>query len=165
MSGRFRNLAFVAALVLPEVCGLRLAAPTARRDSPLAAASRRDLLRTSAACAVGAALSSTPRLANAANKVAKIDLNEQLVLILRVREAATQEVRLIKSGKYKEVQRLNVKRAIKFILDNYALNERFTKATSYAPSSQIATAGQYGQAAVESLIQVRGTCACPRART
>jgi len=84
----------------------------------------------------------------------KIDLNEQLVLILRVKEASSQEARLIKTGKYKEVQRLNVKRAIKFMLDNYALNERFVKAASFAPSGQVMTAGQYGQNAVESLTQI-----------
>ena len=76
------------------------------------------------------------------------------MLILRVKEASSQEARLIKTGKYKEVQRLNVKRAIKFMLDNYALNERFVKAASFAPSSQVMTAGQYGQNAVESLTQV-----------
>jgi len=76
------------------------------------------------------------------------------VLILRVKEASSQEARLIKTGKYKEVQRLNVKRAIKFMLDNYALNERFVKAASFAPSGQVMTAGQYGQNAVESLTQI-----------
>ena len=38
-------------------------------------------------------------------------LNEDIVLILRVQEAAAQETRLVKTGKYKEVQRLNIKRA------------------------------------------------------
>ncbi|KAL3905236.1 MAG: hypothetical protein SGPRY_010984, partial [Prymnesium sp.] len=69
--------------------------------------------------------------------------------------AAGQETRLIKTGKYRELQRLNIKRAIKFMLDNYSLNERFVKAASFAPASQVVAATQYGQAAVESLIQAR----------
>jgi len=81
-------------------------------------------------------------------------LNEQLVGILRVKEAASQETRLIKTGKYKELQRLNIKRAIKFMLDNYALRDRFVSASGYAPVDEQQEAFQYAQSAVESLIQI-----------
>ena len=86
-------------------------------------------------------------------------LREQLVLILRVQEATGQETRLIKTGKYKvcnaayaayaasaeapplshpvrilqELQRLNIKRAISFMLDNYSLRDRFVTASAFAP--------------------------------
>ena len=58
-------------------------------------------------------------------------LQEDLVLILRVKEAALQESRLIKTGKYKELQRLDVKRAIKFMLNNYALQDRMIASITY----------------------------------
>lgn len=43
---------------------------------------------------------------------ALVPLVPELVQILRVREAAGQEARLLESGKYKDVQRANVKRAV-----------------------------------------------------
>lgn len=59
-------------------------------------------------------------------------LKAQLLLILRVKEATTQETRLIESGKYKTLQRLDVKRAIKFMLYNYQLRDRFGGASAFA---------------------------------
>jgi len=149
----FARSLLLLALSLPEASSLRTAAS---RTGVPSAVTRRDLLRSGAACAAGVVSTCcAARPAVAANiPQTKIDLNEQLVLILRVKEAASQEARLIKTGKYKEIQRLNVKRAIKFMIDNYSLNERFVKASSFAPAMQVATAGQYGQAAVESLIQI-----------
>ncbi|KAL1527301.1 hypothetical protein AB1Y20_015973 [Prymnesium parvum] len=114
---------------------------------------RREAVHAAAACAAASLLPFPAPRAFAA-PAAKIDLNEQLLLILRVKEAASQEVRLIKTGKYRELQRLNVKRAVRFMLDNYALGERFVKASSFAPASQVVAATQYGQAAVEGLIQI-----------
>lgn len=54
-----------------------------------------------------------------------------------------------------ELQRLNIKRAISFMLDNYSLRDRFVTASAFAPleSQQLAT--DYAQTAVESLIQVQ----------
>ena len=42
----------------------------------------------------------------------------ELVLILRVKESTFQETRLITSGKFKDLQRLNIKRAIGMMLEN-----------------------------------------------
>ena len=81
-------------------------------------------------------------------------LKDNLVLILRVKEATTQETRLITTGKYKELQRLNIKRAIKFMLDNYALRDRFVTASSYASVDNQQLATSYAQTAVEALIQI-----------
>ena len=50
--------------------------------------------------------------------------------------ATGQETRLVKTGKYKELQRLNIKRAITFMLDNYDLRDRFVAASAFAPLEQ-----------------------------
>jgi len=106
----------------------------------------------------GAALATVPGPSSAANVKAAVRsqgvLKENLVLILRVREATTQETRLIETGKYKELQRLNIKRAVKFMLDNYSLRDRFVTASAYASASEQQDALQFAQTAVESLIQV-----------
>lgn len=85
---------------------------------------------------------------------AALPLEPELVLILRVQEATAQETRLIKTGKYKELQRLNIKRAVRFLLDNYELQQRFVNAASYAPRSRVVSAGSAGNAAAEALIQI-----------
>jgi hypothetical protein len=84
----------------------------------------------------------------------KAVLQEQLVLILRVQEATGQETRLVSTGKYKELQRLNIKRAVKFMLDNYSLRDRFVTASAFAPLEQQQQATDYAQTAVESLVQI-----------
>ena len=81
-------------------------------------------------------------------------LREQLVLILRVQEATGQETNLVKSGKYKELQRLNIKRAISFMIDNYNLQDRFVTASAFAPLEKQQVATEYAQTAVESLVQI-----------
>jgi len=81
-------------------------------------------------------------------------LQENLVLILRVKEATSQETRLIKSGKYKELQRLNIKRAIGFMLENYDLRDRFVTASVYASQADQGSAQSFAGTAVESLIQI-----------
>ena len=81
-------------------------------------------------------------------------LKDSLVLILRVKEATQQETRLITTGKYKELQRLNVKRAVKFMLDNYSLQDRFIAASTFAPLDQQQLATSYAQSSVEPLIQI-----------
>ena len=81
-------------------------------------------------------------------------LQENLVLILRVKEACGQETRLISTGKYKELQRLNIKRAVGFMLENYSLRDRFVSASAFAPLEKQQVATDYAQTAVESLIQI-----------
>ena len=81
--------------------------------------SRRQL----ATAATAAAVSSLPmpggwRASAASNLKKKRALAPELVQILRVKESTFQETRLISSGKYKDLQRLNIKRAIGMMLDN-----------------------------------------------
>ena len=53
----------------------------------------------------------TPQIAKALDPT-KDRPNDSLLLILRVKEAAAQETRLIKSGKFKDLQRNSIKLAI-----------------------------------------------------
>ena len=50
-----------------------------------------------------------------------------VLLLLRAQEATAQELNLLTSGKYKNLQRANVKLAVRFILTNYALSTNFAK--------------------------------------
>lgn len=81
-------------------------------------------------------------------------LQSDLLLVLRVQEACAQETRLVTTGKYKELQRLNIKRAVKFLLDNYELENRVARATQLIPAEQQSEALQFGNRAVESLQQI-----------
>mmetsp|Transcript_1986 Transcript_1986/g.2791 ORF Transcript_1986/g.2791 Transcript_1986/m.2791 type:complete len:247 (+) Transcript_1986:271-1011(+) len=82
----------------------------------------------------------------------KRELNDCLYTILRVKEATAQETRLIKSGKFKDVQRANVKLAVKFILQNYRLQDTFITASSYiVDNSKRIDAGEVGNSAVQAL--------------
>jgi len=128
--------------------------PAARAlPAQLSAVSRRQLLTTAAAAS---ACPSLPWAASAANKNLKVKkpLKPELVLILRVKESTAQETRLISSGKYKDLQRLNIKRAVGMMLENSELRERFVSASLYCPPDQVQVATQAGNTAVESLIQI-----------
>jgi len=82
-------------------------------------------------------------------------LDAVLYRILRVKEAVQQETRLIKSGKFKDVQRANVKLAVKFMVENYRLNDAFVTASAYLDSnSRRLEAGQVGQAVVQNLYTI-----------
>ncbi len=74
-----------------------------------------------------------------------------LYFILRVKEATEQETRLIKSGKFKDVQRANVKLAVKFMLDNYRLNDNFIAASAYLGGDRKIKAVNIGQTTVQNL--------------
>jgi len=108
-----------------------------------------------AAVAAGVLLAQ-PLTSTAAEKIPrpKISLKEQLYGILRVQESTTQEARLIKTGKYRDLQRLNVKRAIRMMIDNSDLATRFALATAFAPLDQVTAATDYGNTAVEALTQI-----------
>ena len=62
--------------------------------------------------------------------------------------------RAARARRAQELQRLNIKRAIKFMLDNYDLRDRFVTASAFAPLAQQQQATDYAQTAVESLIQI-----------
>ncbi len=74
-----------------------------------------------------------------------------LYYILRVKEATEQETRLIKSGKFKDVQRANVKLAVKFMLDNYRLNDNFIAASAFLAGDRKIKAVDIGQNTVQNL--------------
>ncbi|KAJ8613951.1 hypothetical protein CTAYLR_008794 [Chrysophaeum taylorii] len=80
------------------------------------------------------------------------DCNEAVYLVLRVQEAAQQETRLVKSGKFKDLQRANVKFAITLMLKNYGLLDAVTSASLL--SSESFEASQAGKEAVEALQQI-----------
>ena len=114
-------------------------------------ASRRSLLGS--AFLIPAALTCGSSSAFAASRE---PLPEVLYRILRVREATQQETRLIKSGKFKDVQRANVKLAVRFMVDNYRLNDAFVTASAYldGSSARRVEAGQIGTRAVQNLYTI-----------
>ena len=74
--------------------------------------------------------------------------------ILRVREATQQETRLITTGKFKDVQRANVKLAVKFIVNNYKLSDNVVAASSYLTGNARINASGVGSSAVQSLYTI-----------
>mmetsp|Transcript_62408 Transcript_62408/g.111185 ORF Transcript_62408/g.111185 Transcript_62408/m.111185 type:complete len:328 (-) Transcript_62408:700-1683(-) len=90
-----------------------------------------------------------------ATQAAAQPLDQCLYYILRVQEACLQEIRLVNSGLYKDVQRANVKLAVRMMIDNYKLPERFENAASYVKDSgKRAQAAQLGTAIVDSLYTI-----------
>ena len=77
-----------------------------------------------------------------------------LYYILRVREATEQETRLIKSGKFKDVQRANVKLAVRFMVDNYRLNDNFIAASAFLTGDKKIKAVDLGQTVVQNLYTI-----------
>ena len=63
---------------------------------------------------------------------------------------------MIKSGKFKDVQRANVKLAVRFMIENYRLNDAFVGASSYVEggNNRRVEAGQIGQATVQNLYTI-----------
>ena len=113
--------------------------------------SRRQILQSAVAGSLLIA-SNQPLAAHAATRVPLEDL---LYKILRVREATQQEARLINSGKFKDVQRANVKLAVKFMLENYRLADQFVQASTYIEdASKRLEAAQVGQSAVQNLYTI-----------
>ena len=150
------NSLLLAAVLLPGATTLRCAAPTlpGRSTSAVSGVSRRTAVETAAAFALTLSpLTSSAALAGPPTK-AKRELQPELVQLLWVQEATGQETRLIESGKYKTLQRLNVKRAVGMLLDNYDLNGRIVAASAYAPSGQQQRAINYGSTAIEDLTQI-----------
>jgi hypothetical protein len=113
--------------------------------------SRRQLMQSTIAASLLAA-SQKPLIAQAATRP---PLDDLLYKILRVREATQQEARLIKSGTFKDVQRANVKLAVKFMLENYRLADQFVQASTYIEDgSKRLEAAQVGQSAVQNLYTI-----------
>jgi hypothetical protein len=94
-------------------------------------------------------------LPSMASAVERPPLDSLLYRILRVREATQQEMRLIKNGTFKDVQRANIKLAVKFMIENYRLNDAFVGASAYLDGNdRRVAAGVTGQAAVQNLYTI-----------
>jgi hypothetical protein len=94
-------------------------------------------------------------LPSMASAVERPPLDSLLYRILRVREATMQEMRLIKNGTFKDVQRANIKLAVKFMIENYRLNDAFVGASAYLDGNdKRVAAGATGQAAVQNLYTI-----------
>ena len=87
-----------------------LLAASLAASSALRLGAQRPLGRRAAFAGIGGALLA-PQVAQALDPN-KDRPNDSLLLILRVKEAAAQETRLIKSGKFKDLQRNSIKLAI-----------------------------------------------------
>ena len=129
-----------------------LLAASLAASSALRLGAQRPLGRRAAFVGLGGALV-TPKIAQALDPT-KDRPNDSLLLILRVKEAAAQETRLIKSGKFKDLQRNSIKLAISLMLDNYQLLDNINKAARFAGGSRSQEAYSVGQGAVEALQSV-----------
>jgi hypothetical protein len=78
-------------------------------------------------------------------------LESYLYKVLRVREATQQEMRLIKTGKFKDIQRANVKLAVKFMVQNYRLGDNIVAASAYLKGGNSIKAMDVGQTAIQNL--------------
>ncbi|KAL7536717.1 hypothetical protein ACHAXR_007358 [Thalassiosira sp. AJA248-18] len=145
-------------------CHVSLAAATSNDDIthlPESMNSRRTFLGNAiATTAAATTLLGSPLVALAEEEASpspsskKKPLPEYIYNILRVREATEQETRLISTGKFKDVQRANVKLAVKFILNNYGLSDSVIAASSYLKGNDRVQASGAGQSAVQSLYTI-----------
>jgi hypothetical protein len=82
-------------------------------------------------------------------------LEDLLYRIVRVREATIMESRLIRTGKFKDAQRANIKLAVRFMVDNYRLNDAFVAASTYLDgTNRRLEATQIGQSATQNLVTI-----------
>lgn len=108
--------------------------------------SRRDFLSGLVLSTAALTVGSLPSVAADADT-----LDSYLYRVLRVREATQQERRLIKSGKFKDIQRANVKLAVKFMVQNYSLSDAVVGASAYIKGGNQMKAIDVGQTAVQNL--------------
>jgi len=109
---------------------------------------------TSAAILATVTTNAFPAFAEEDEEVVVKTVQTPLYNILRVREATEQESRLIKSGRFKDVQRANVKLAVKFMVENYRLNDNFIAASAYLTGDKRIKAGDIGQTVVQNLYTI-----------
>jgi hypothetical protein len=81
-------------------------------------------------------------------------LSAYIYNVLRVREATEQETRLISTGKFKDVQRANVKLAVKFMINNFKLSDSVIAASSYLTGNSRVQASAIGLSAVQNLYTI-----------
>mmetsp|Transcript_25913 Transcript_25913/g.89110 ORF Transcript_25913/g.89110 Transcript_25913/m.89110 type:complete len:275 (+) Transcript_25913:68-892(+) len=102
--------------------------------------------------AIGQRLGNSQRATSATVTVdASRGYGEPVWMIMRVQEATAQQARLVSTGKYKDVQRSNIKFATKLMLDNYKLFESVDRASRLAPPGKQAEAMEKGRSAAENL--------------
>jgi hypothetical protein len=99
---------------------------------------RRTLINTVAA-ALTAGVFLSPRTAGALTEndsKSESEAQAALYMILRAQEATLQELRLVKNGMYKDVQRQNIKLAVSYILKNYKLQDNFLQVSRTLSSAK-----------------------------
>jgi len=119
---------------------------------PTTPSSRRSFFQSSSTFLTILATTTIPTTALAADE--KRTMQEPLYYILRVREATVQESRIIKSGKFKDAQRGNIKLAVKFMLENYRLNDNFIAASAFLKGDKRINAINAGQNTVQNLYTI-----------
>lgn len=114
--------------------------------------SRRNLFKQAGAASAAIFLSSIG-FSNPLPAQAAETLDDYLYKVVRVLEATQQERRLIKSGKFKDMQRANVKLAVKFMVQNYRLSDAVVGASAFLSggNTQQMMAIDTGQMAVQNL--------------
>ena len=129
--------------------------PNSNLEDNGASIARRQLVQSVLSVTLFTSLWTADVTASPAFAAERQSLDAVLYRIMRVKEAVQQETRLIKSGKFKDVQRANVKLAVKFIINNYRLNDAFVTASAYLDSNdRRVEAGQVGQAVVQNLYTI-----------
>lgn len=131
------------------------AAPTTSSEVPTRRSFINHLITTAAITTLSPLVSlaeETPPPSAAASK--RPPLPSCIYNILRVREATQQETRLITTGKFKDVQRANVKLAVKFMVNNYKLSDSVVAASSYLTGNARVSASGVGSSAVQSLYTI-----------
>jgi hypothetical protein len=78
-------------------------------------------------------------------------LESNLYKVVRVREATQQESRLIRTGKFKDIQRANVKLAVRCMVKNYRLGDNVVAASAYLKGGNSIKAMDIGQTAIQNL--------------
>ena len=126
----------------------KLSVATISNDDGAKNTSRRTFFNTVASSGVAAAVFGSSLPAWSADND---DLEASLYKIVRVREATQQERRLIKTGKFKDIQRANVKLAVKFMVQNYQLGDSCIAASAYLKGGNQMKAIDVGQTAVQNL--------------
>lgn len=96
-------------------------------------------------------MSDTPKSVVSKRKQSKDELQDALYLISRVQEATAQQERLVSTGKFKDMQRNNIKMALNFMLDNYKLGDQIVVASAYASTDNVFKASQAGNEAIDVL--------------
>merc|ERR1719382_1511562 len=79
-------------------------------------------------------------------------LQESLYYISRVQEATVQQERLVSTGKFKDMQRNNIRRALNMMTDNYKLADQVVTASGFVTNSaNVMAASSAGNDAVDAL--------------